>query len=202
MIHPHTRLAPVDDHIGLGVFATRRIPRGTLVYVADAFEIRLTPGAYEALDAVHRAVADRYSFVDRHGVRIISWDAAKYVNHHCEPNTISTGYGFEMALRDIEAGEQITDEYGLFNMSGAIECACGSPRCRGVVRADDADALHGAWDARIRAALPDLPRVAQPLWDLLDAETRRDVEAHLAGRAPYRSVRLLKWAPAHETAEG
>lgn len=39
---------------------------------------------------------------------------AEYVSHSCTPITISTGYNVEIAIRDINSGEQVTDEYGLF----------------------------------------------------------------------------------------
>jgi len=191
MIHPATELRHVSAAIGHGVFATRPIPCGTIVYVKDVFEIEITPQEYERLDGQHRVIADRYSYIDPRGVYIISWDLAKYVNHRCDCNTISTGWGFEIAIRDIAAGEEITDEYGLFNIAEMVPVACGCPQCRRVLRPDDV-ATHGdAWDARVRAALPHVRQVAQPLWDLLDPATRADLVDHLEGRSPYRSVREL-----------
>lgn len=201
MIHPATELRLVNAHIGYGVFATRRIPRGTITYVRDDLEIELTPRQFERLDESHRRIVERYSYIDPRGRRVVSWDHAKYVNHRCECNTMSTGYGFEIALRDIEAGEEITDEYGLFNLSEPMSVDCGCRQCRKVVRPGDITRLAAAWDRQVITALTALPGVEQPLWHLVDRRTRRALEGYLAGRLPYRSVAMLARAAdaaAHE----
>jgi len=195
VIHPATELRHVSALIGYGVFATAFIPRGTLVYVKDMLEIEIGPDRFAGLDARHQAVIERYSYRDERGVRILSWDHAKYVNHRCDCNTMSTGWGFEIALRDIAAGEEITDEYGLFNLEGLEPIACGCPDCRGVLRPDDVDRLAPQWDARVQAALPAVLAVDQPLWDFLAADTRQDLLRYLRGRGPYRSVSTLKFVP-------
>jgi uncharacterized protein len=193
MIHPATELRQVSVHIGHGVFATRRIPRGTITYVRDGLEIELTPRQFERLDEIHRQIVDKYSYIDPRGRRVVSWDHAKYVNHRCECNTMSTGYGFEIALCDIEAGEEITDEYGLFNLREPMPVDCGCRRCRKVIRPGDITRLAAGWDSRVKAALAELPTVEQPLWYLVDRRTQRAVEGYLAGRQPYRSVTTLAW---------
>jgi uncharacterized protein len=138
MIHPSTELRLVSPHVGYGVFASRHIPKGSLVYVQDPLDIKITPQQYQRLDETSRQLAEKYSFLDAKGNRILSWDAAKYVNHSCHPNTMSTAWGFEVALRDIEPGEEITDEYSLFNLEWEMECACGHHNCRGTIRPTDA----------------------------------------------------------------
>ncbi len=192
MIHPATELRYVNDIIGLGVFAVADIPKGTIVYAKDSFDIEVTPKEFAALSPPMQAVAERYSYLDERGVRIISWDHAKYVNHRCDCNTMSTGYGFEIALRDIAAGEEITDEYGLFNMDQEIVLACGCEGCRGVLRPGDIETWHPVWDARVKGALACLRRVPQPLWDVLDPAIRGEVEAYLRRRTSYRSVLSLR----------
>ena len=116
MIHPNTELKLINEHIGYGVFATADIPEGTIVYVKDSLELIVSPTDYLMHSEAMKDVIEKYSYIDEKGNRIISWDFAKYVNHCCNCNTISTGYGFEMAIRDIQKGEQITDEYGIFNL--------------------------------------------------------------------------------------
>jgi hypothetical protein len=197
MIHPATELRLVSAHIGHGVFATRRIPRGTITYVKDELEIELTPRQFERLDEAHRQIVDKYSYIDPRGRRVVSWDHAKYVNHRCECNTMSTGYGFEIALRDIEPGEEITDEYGLFNLTEPMQVDCGCRQCRKVVRPGDVTRLAAGWDRKVMVALADLPGVDQPLWHLVDGRTQRAVNAYLAGRQAYRSVATLELQPEH-----
>jgi uncharacterized protein len=116
MIHPNSRIQFISDNVGCGVFATAFIPKGTIVYVKDFMELTITPEQYEKLPHVLQEKVEKYSYIENQGNRIVSWDHGKYVNHCCDCNTISTGYGFEIAIRDIHPGEEITDEYGLFNV--------------------------------------------------------------------------------------
>jgi hypothetical protein len=193
MIHPDTELKFINDEIGYGVFAVRDIKKGTIIYVKDMFDIEITFDDYAALSDSYKKVADKYSYIDENGVRIMSWDNAKYVNHRCECNTMSTGYGFEVAIRDIPAGEEITDEYGLFNIIMEMEVACGCTDCRGVVRFDDLDRHHKSWDERIRDALTHVTAVDQPLWRFLDQDTHYELMSYLNGHTEYKSVLSLKY---------
>ena len=43
MIHPDTEVRRVDDVVGVGVFATALIPRGTLTWALDPLDQLLTP---------------------------------------------------------------------------------------------------------------------------------------------------------------
>lgn len=192
MIHPHTELRFVNAVIGHGVFATSDIPKGTIVYVKDCLEIEVTQDQFCTLDPHHRGVVDKYSYIDEHGVRILSWDHAKYVNHRCNCNTISTGYGFEIALRDIFEGEEICDDYGLFNIDEEIPLACNCPNCRGMLRPDDLERHHDLWDKWVVSALAKLRGVRQPLMDFMCPATRAQLDAYLDGREPYLSVLALK----------
>ena len=193
MIHPHTELQHVSPEIGVGVFATTLIPKGTLVYVKDPLDIELDAQQFAQLDDISRRLADKYAYIDERGIRIVSWDHAKYVNHKCACNTISTGYGFEIALRDIAPGEEITDEYGLFNITTPIPVTCGCVNCRKVVRATDIDHYADQWDLQVRDALGYLREVPQPLWPLVDQDTLAALNGYFSGQRPYRSVRTLKW---------
>lgn len=193
MIHPSTELRLVNPTIGYGVFATDFIPRGTVLYVQDVLEVKVSPEDYLHMQADSRAVLDKYSFVDPAGVRVLSWDFAKYVNHRCECNSMSTGWGFEIALQDIEKGEEITDEYGLFNMDYDMPVACGCVRCRKVVRRDDLDFYAGEWDQRVLHAMQHFQAVEQPLIPFLPREVMESVRSFLRGDSPYPSVRSLKY---------
>lgn len=191
MIHPSTELRLVNPHVGYGVFASRHIPKGSLVYVQDPLDIKITPEQYKRLDDTSRQLAEKYSFLDARGNRILSWDAAKYVNHSCNPNTMSTAWGFEVALRDIEPGEEITDEYSLFNLEWEMDCACGHHACRGMIRPTDAMMHFRSWDQSIRSAIALIPHVEQPLIRCLNMLTNHALNQYLCGETRYRSVRTL-----------
>ncbi len=183
----------INPEVGYGVFATEFIPAGTITYVKDSLEVVVAPEDYLHHNAAVRASIDRFSYIDERGNRIVSWDFAKYVNHCCNCNTISTGYGFEVAIRDIEAGEQLTDEYGIFNLEEEMTLVCGHPNCRGCVRPEDFETYYKEWDAKILGALPRLFDVDQPLMAFVDEETRAGVDRYFANAGSYRSVYALRF---------
>jgi len=196
MMHPHTELKPVNPLIGQGVFATRPIPRGTIVYTRDELEIIVPDDSPLRRDPRYAPVISKYAYIASDGSHILSWDHGRYVNHACDANSMSTGYGFEIAVRDIQPGEQVTDDYGLFNLDQSFDCACGSDHCRGRITAHDIERHRERYDRTTGQALLDGSAVDQPLWDYLDTTTQRAVRAFMAGRVPLRSVSHLKHTPA------
>ena len=80
---------------------------------------------------------------------------------------MNAGMTFEIAVRDILPGAELTDDYRMLNKSLPYECACGSPRCHRRICADDF--LHHAhrWDEIVRAAFPSIADVEQPLWKMV-----------------------------------
>ena len=193
MLHPNTELRFVNEEIGYGVFATAAIPKGTIVYVKDCLEIEITEDRFHNMDIACKNIVEKYSYIDERGVRIVSWDHAKYVNHRCDCNSMSTGYGFEIAIRNIEEGEEITDEYGLFNIPSPIEVNCGCAACRRTLLPTDIDRFYRDWDIKIQEAFRCLKEVPQPLLHLMDNESVSDLLNYLSGKSRYRSVRKLKY---------
>jgi len=98
------------------------------------------------------------------------------------PPGLSAGDDFELAVRDIEAGEELTDDYGSLNLEWGFECRCGSPRCRSLIRPGDLLTHAAEWDRLVAEPFLLIPSVAQPLWPFL--EEREAVEQALARRAP------------------
>jgi len=188
MMHPDTELRFVSPEIGFGVYASRFIPAGTITYVQDSLDISIDAGQYAALGPLQKQTVDRYAFIDPDGNRVLCWDHAKYVNHCCHANTISTGYGFEIAIRDIMAGEQVTDDYGLFNLPYAMDVICTKPDCRKTVSGKDIARYYAGWDARIIESLKVADKVPQALLPYLDQEIRESVFSYIAGKSEYISV--------------
>jgi uncharacterized protein len=57
-----------------------------------------------------------------------------YVNHSCEPNAYMRRYRGHVefySLRRIEAGEELTCDYGETHHNGTLACRCRSARCKG-----------------------------------------------------------------------
>lgn len=167
MMHPHTRLAHLGESLGFGVVATERIPAGTIVWVMDPLDQRIPRERARALGPLYRRLLRTYAFWESDGDLILCWDHGRYVNHSCESNCLGGGFTFEVAVRDIEPGEELTDDYGTFGFAEDITCACGTPSCRGTLRRTDRAAMAPIWDARLVAALAHFGAVEQPLWPLV-----------------------------------
>lgn len=193
MIHPNTELRFINDQVGYGVFATSTIAEGTIVYVKDSLELSISPTDYLMHGEEVKAVIEKYSYIDEKGNRIVSWDFAKYVNHCCNSNSISTGYGFEIAIRQIEKGEQITDEYGIFNLVKPMTLVCGEKNCRKEIKPTDFDNYYQEWDQKIKKSIAKLFEVEQPLMPFLDEETRAELDELFSHPERYKSVYALKF---------
>ncbi|MCJ2164559.1 MULTISPECIES: SET domain-containing protein-lysine N-methyltransferase [unclassified Pseudodesulfovibrio] len=193
MIHPNTEVRFVNPSMGYGVFATSDIPRGTIMYVRDRLESELAGKRSEKPGQPEDAMTGKDSFSDENGVHIVSWDNAKYVNHRCDCNTMATGYGFAIAIRDIWKGQEISEEYGLFNLDRVIPLACGCTQCRKSLRPDDLEKYHARWDELIISALKKIPDVSQPLMKHMDAEVKKNLRAYLCDEEPYTSVLELRY---------
>lgn len=186
MIHPHSELRFVSPAIGYGLFATRLIPKGTVTWTGDALDQIVSAARLEALPELLNRQTLRYSYLNGRGDRILCWDHGRFVNHSCAAACLSPGFDFEIAVRDIAAGDEITDDYGTLNLEEPFECLCGAPRCRGQVLPDDPVRYAAEWDRLIAEAFPAIERVDQPLWDLV--REKAAVKQVLAGELRLPSV--------------
>ena len=163
MIHPDTELRGIDNEVGVGVFATKRIPMGTITWVADGWDRRLRDDEVRTLHPFQRAMFDRYAW--REGEHwIVSWDNARFVNHSCDPTCLGLGVEFEVAVRDIEIGEQLTDDYrSLGRFACTFTCRCGAPSCAGLVSPTSPRTAWFEWERSFNRALGAFDDIAQPL---------------------------------------
>jgi uncharacterized protein len=61
-----------------------------------------------------------------------------FSNHSCEPNIAVRGQIVFVALRPIMAGEELTHDWATTDDDDyALECHCGSAKCRGIVTGKD-----------------------------------------------------------------
>lgn len=194
MIHPDTELRYKDAAVGHAVYATRFIPRGTIVWTLCELDIRLPPARVAVLALAYRAIIDRYAYGDADGDRILCWDHGRYVNHACDPAMVGAGPEVEIAVRDLRPGDELTCDYGTLNLVQALQCRCGAANCRSMIGADDALRVWPQLDALARAAVGAAGLVPQPL-DPFVREPRRLAE-WIAGRAPLPSSRAYH----HESA--
>jgi hypothetical protein len=184
MIHPDTELRLASEQIGFGVFATRPIPKGTIVWVLDDLDHRLNPGAVRRLGRRYEALLDRYSWLNAAGERVLCWDLARWVNHSCDANLLSSGWDFDITVRDVQAGEEITNDYGALNLEQSFACHCAAPECRGTIHPADFERLAASWDQRVREALAEVTRVPQALWTFVPNKRRVSAASRRPEEAP------------------
>jgi hypothetical protein len=192
MLHPHTELQFINEQIGYGVVATHFIPHGTVTWVRDDFDQAFAATQVERLAPLYRDIVEKYCFVDGLGDFILCWDLARYLNHSCDPSCRSAGYDFELAVRDIHPGEELTDDYGSLNLEYDFRCACTAAICRQTIHPDDLLKYAEQWDQIVAEPFQLMPTVAQPLWPLV--KDKAILEAVLACHIPIASCRQNYYA--------
>src|SRR5262245_6652169 len=177
MVHPDTELRFVSPAIGWGVFATRDMPTGTITWALDVLDQHLSDEDIRRLPDYDRELVEEYAYIDGRGDHILCWDHARFYNHSCDANCLGVCDDFQMAVRHIAAGEELTEDYGTFNPRERepFHCSCGAAQCRGAVLPDDYLRIGGEWMKLARAAFFLIPTVSQPLWPVL--RERQAVEA-------------------------
>lgn len=193
MIHPHIRIQHINDDMGYGVFATQFIPKGTIVYVKDCLEIEIKEADYQKHSPALKEQIEKYSYIDERGIRVISWDLGKYVNHCCNCNTLSTSYGFDIAIRDINEGDEMTCDYAMLNVNDEMDLLCNQPDCRGVLKPSDFESCYLKWDEKISPALKSFSDVKQPLISFVAPEKINEVLSFLKNPKKYKSVSALRY---------
>lgn len=124
---------------GTGVFAGKPFRKGEAVFVAHGelfYTLAEQPNPYGYGEQDRTVQIGEDLFMGPTG------DFDDFINHSCEPNIaliipeqLETWVSY-VAIRDIAAGEEITWDYST-TMCGddwEMECRCGSPNCRGLVR--------------------------------------------------------------------
>lgn len=187
MIHPHTELRFISDEMGYGVFATRFLPKGTITWVQDAFDQEFTEKQIQQMDPIHRELAETYCFRNSKGNYVLCWDNGRFVNHSFKSNCFTTPYNFEIALRDIQPGEELTDDYGYLNISAPFRAADEGTR-RKTVYPDDILTFHRQWDARLMKAMPYVTRVDQEMRALISDKLWNKVERIVRGEEEMDSI--------------
>ena len=188
MIHPKTELRFINNEIGYGVVATEFIPAGTITWVLDKLDREFTQDQLKAMDPLYQSILDTYTFRDNQGKFILCWDNARYVNHSFNSNCLTTAYDFEVAIRDIHVGEQLTDDYGYLNIPEPFEAADEGTE-RKVVYPDDLLKYHKTWDKKLIEVFHKIPIIDQPLQPLISPKLWTKVTAIADGKIQMDSIK-------------
>ncbi|HEU0223749.1 MAG TPA: SET domain-containing protein [Paracoccaceae bacterium] len=116
---------------GVGVFAGEDVPKGTVVWrYLPPLDQAYSAGDIAAMPLLQREFLARYTYWDREiGAFVLCGDHGRFMNHSDDPNVV--GYypggpdepGFDIAARDIAAGEEFTCDYGSFDDEAAAKMA-------------------------------------------------------------------------------
>ena len=186
-MHPDTEIRFINEEIGYGVVATKLIPEGTITWVQDELDSVLEPQEVEKMHRMAREMVDKFSFRNREGKFVLCWDLSKYVNHSFHSNCLSSAYGFEVAVRDIKPGEELTDDYGYLNITEPFK-AKDEGTDRNTVYPDDLLNYHERWDEQLKKAFSFFLDVEQPLAELLPETILAQIKQRLKKKIPLDSI--------------
>jgi hypothetical protein len=117
-----------DCHLGKGVFASSRIARGETIFVFTGKFVTLA-------DAVAKGDHEGDVLQIGPGLYLDPQSPGLYINHSCAPNAGIRGLRRVVALRDIEADEEVYFDYSttMSEDRWTLRCDCRAPGCRGLV---------------------------------------------------------------------
>ncbi|TVZ26484.1 hypothetical protein JM83_1443 [Gillisia sp. Hel_I_86] len=193
MIHPDTEVKFIGKEIGYGIVATKLIPEGTITWVQDELDQIYTAEQIANMLPFTQEMIDKFTFRNNKGNFVMCWDTAKYVNHSFNSNCLSTPYDFEIAIRDIHPGEELTDDYGYLNVTDAFK-AKDEGTSRTTVYPDDLLNFHKEWDAKLLNSFRKIKQLPQPLKTLLPLNIRNIVNQILAGKKELDSILNLYYS--------
>ncbi len=187
MIHPKTELRFISNEVGYGVFATDFIPAGTITWVLDKLDREFRPEEFFAMDLLYQNIIDTYTFRNNIGNYILCWDHGRFVNHSFNANCLTTAYDFEIAIRDILPGEQLTDDYGYLNIKDPFTAEDEGTE-RKIVYPDDLVRYYKVWDQQILKVFGKINAYEQPLRVLIKDELWDKVQKIIAGKQQIDSI--------------
>jgi uncharacterized protein len=113
---------------GEGVFASKDIKKGEVVL---KWNISNTLSK-EEIEKLNQEERKYICFLDEKF--IVMQEPERFINHSCDPNTISKNFS-DIANRDIKKEEEITSDYSKVSSGGpTIKCNCRSPKCIGLIK--------------------------------------------------------------------
>jgi hypothetical protein len=135
-LSPHLELRPCAGKGGSGLFAREALQKDEVLAVWGGV---IVPGdrlnQYSEYAQTHGLQVEDDLFM----LPLTVDDPSDYFNHSCNPNAGLLGQITLVAMREIDAGEEICFDYSMTdsNPYDEFECGCGTLVCRGKVTAED-----------------------------------------------------------------
>jgi hypothetical protein len=139
------------------------------------------------MEPIYQAILDTYSFRNNGGNFVLCWDNGRFVNHSFNSNCLTTAYDFEIAIRDIQPGEQLTDDYGYLNIMEPFR-GINEGTKRKVVYPDDLLKYYKVWDKKLQLVFDKIPKQEQPLKQLIKAELWDEILAISENKKEMESI--------------
>ena len=121
-----------------GLFADKAIKRGEIVAIkgGNIFNRKVLASIEKQLGPAEIQIGDDLFIGPLN--REQRKTSMLYLNHSCNPNVGIQGQIVFVAMRDIEAGEELTHDWATTdNDDYQMSCKCGSGNCRGIVTGKD-----------------------------------------------------------------
>lgn len=193
MIHPKTELKLISKEIGYGVVATEFIPAGTITWALDELDREFTLQDIKKMKAEYQHILETYCYRNNKGNYVLCWDYGRFVNHSFKSNCLSTAYDFEIAIRDIYPGEELTDDYGYLNVTEPFKGINEGTR-RKTVYPDDLLKYYKDWDKKLLQNFPKIIQVEQPLKSFISPEMWEKISEIAQGRKEMESIKVNYYA--------
>lgn len=116
MLLVRTRLGPSTIH-GIGLFLAEFVPKGTVVWrFTPGLDIEIPEETLLTMGEPAREEIEKYAYrLTKTGPYILLADNARFLNHSNEPNLAASSVAMDVAIRDINAGEELTVDYRTFD---------------------------------------------------------------------------------------
>jgi hypothetical protein len=161
---------------GEGIFAGEPIPKGTIAFYYSSNDVYIAKKEFQFLSNFEKSQIYKFGVEDEYGNWIVTEGDA---NHSCDANILSIfvdGLYCDITVKDIQIGEEITIDYGLFYSSfpWKMTCRCHSPNCRGIVGSGFSidPQTQELWHSRISEAAGQIHHVRQALFSREDEHAR------------------------------
>jgi len=127
---------------GLGLFAIKAIKQGEIIgikagHIIDRNTLKKIGGLKSSTGQTILQISDEF-FIGPLTLEDIK-NSTMYVNHSCNPNVGIFGNVISIAMRDIKAGEELTNDYAMWLSDDEyrLECKCGKAECRRIITGND-----------------------------------------------------------------
>tara|TARA_B110000211_G_C13926427_1_gene485178 strand:+ start:188 stop:757 length:570 start_codon:yes stop_codon:yes gene_type:complete len=161
---------------GLGVFAQRDLPKGTLVYSEDRDESErrvytrdeiaaFCPEQVRRLNFFGVCLGEEQVVIESY---LIPWvdmmvenipyenapDNGMFFNHSCNPNLVWASDITLVTWKDVAAGDELTYDYGTEDVNVAsFRCKCMETQCRGDIGGEEWQSLQHVYGRNFRESV-------------------------------------------------